>query len=77
VASFDTGISSLGKGVGLRLLVKVFGYAAERIAKELEAKGGKPVVPPEGFFVEDREGPLKEGELKRASEWAKRIRKNI
>lgn len=74
VASFDTGISSQGKGVGLKLLVRVFGYAASRIAKELEAKGGKLAVPPEGFFVEGREGPLKDGELKRASGWAKKIR---
>lgn len=73
-AAFDTGISSEGKGVGIKLLVKVLGYAAGRIARELEKKGGKLVVPPEGFIVEDKEGPLKEGELNRASEWAKGIR---
>jgi hypothetical protein len=34
-------------------------------------RGGELCIPPEGFFVEGTEGPLKEGELKRAAEWAK------
>jgi hypothetical protein len=32
--------------------------------------GGKLVVPPEIFHVTEREGPLDEGELERAQEWA-------
>jgi hypothetical protein len=36
-------------------------------------KGGELIAPPEGFFVQGTEGPLKEGELERASDWAKQI----
>ena len=75
VAAFDTRMPEAEVGKGLRLLMKMGGYAAPRIAKELQKKGGNLVVPPEGFFVKDREGPLKEGELERAAEWGKKIDK--
>lgn len=73
VAAFDTRIHSSDVGKGLRLFMKIGGYAALRIANALKKKGGNLVVPPEGFFVEDKEGPLKEGELERAASWAKGI----
>jgi flavodoxin len=57
----------------LRILVNLFGYAAKPIADRLEKKGGERIMPPEGFFVEGTEGPLKEGELERAADWAKQI----
>ena len=44
VAAFDTR--------GARKLLSVFGYAARWLAKEMEARGGTLVVPPQGFFVE-------------------------
>jgi hypothetical protein len=53
--------------------MKMGGYAAGRMAESLKKKGVSLVVPPEGFFVKDREGPLKEGELERAADWAKTI----
>ena len=31
------------------------------------------VVPPEGFFIKDKEGPLKDGELERATAWGAQI----
>ncbi|MFH1647022.1 MAG: flavodoxin family protein [Chloroflexota bacterium] len=65
VAAFDTRVPTK--------IVKVFGYAAGRIAGNLEGKGGTLVVPPEGFFVKGTKGPLKEGELERAAVWAKGI----
>jgi len=65
VAAFDTRLSTR--------LVKVFGYAADKIAADLKAKGGEPVLPPGGFLVKGRKGPLKEGELERAAAWAKEI----
>jgi len=49
----------------------IFGYAAKRIARTLESKGGKLVAPPEGFFVLGIKGPLKDGELERVAGWAK------
>lgn len=60
----------------LRLAVKVAGdsaYAAPRIAAVLEKAGATMVVAPEGFIVTDTEGPLREGELERAAEWARSI----
>lgn len=60
----------------LRLAVKVAGesaYAAPRIAAVLEKAGATMVVAPEGFIVTDTEGPLREGELERAAEWARGV----
>ncbi len=59
------------QGVGLRILMSVIRYAAERIAKDLAKKGGRLVAKPEGFIVENKEGPLKPGELERTNKWAK------
>ncbi len=74
VAAFDTRITleDVNSAV-LNFFVKLFGYAAEPIGKRLTKKGGDLVMPPEGFYVEGTEGPLKEGELERAKAWAKRI----
>lgn len=74
VAAFDTRISmdDVDSPI-LPPLVKLFGYAAEPIAKRLERKGGNRVLPPEGFFVNGTEGPMKEGELDRAAAWAEQI----
>jgi flavodoxin I len=65
VASFDTRLAA--KWVG------VFGYAAGRIARALEEAGGTLVAPGEGFVVKGREGPLKDGELERAADWAREL----
>ncbi len=65
VAAFDTRFTAKW--------VKIFGYAAGRIANELKKKGGNLLVSPEGFFVKGTKGPLKEGELKRAAEWSEGI----
>ncbi len=64
-------ITGKDKGVGIRILTGVFGYAAGRIADSLKGKGGYLMVPPEGFIVEGNGGPLKQGELERAASWAK------
>lgn len=76
VASFDTRftMSSIEELRVLPFFVRLFGYAAEPISERLQKKGGKLVIPPEGFFVEDVEGSLKNGELERAADWAKQIR---
>ncbi|HEX7456387.1 MAG TPA: flavodoxin family protein [Candidatus Nanoarchaeia archaeon] len=73
VAAFDTRFEKSGHGIGLRLLMAVINFAAPRIADTLKKKGGVLVAEPEGFFVEGKEGPLKEGELERAKTWAKGI----
>jgi flavodoxin len=74
VAAFDTRFKADElDSAGLRFVVKTGGYAAKRIAAQLKKAGGNLIVPPEGFYVEDTEGPLKAGELERAAGWAKII----
>jgi flavodoxin len=74
VAAFDTRIAVEDTNSRiLRFLVKLFGYAAGPIARKLEKKGGEVALPAEGFFVQDTEGPLREGELERAAEWARQV----
>lgn len=75
VATFDTRLTqSQIESVGiLAFFVRIFGYAAKPIADRLQKKGGQLAVPPEGFYVADSEGPLVEGELERAAEWASKI----
>ena len=74
VAAFDTRLDTddVNSSV-LNVFVKFFGYAAKPIAGRLQKKGGTPVVPPEGFYVEDTEGPLKDGELERAATWTEQL----
>ena len=65
VTSFDTRVKVV--------IARLFGYAAGRIAGGLKGKGGRLVAPPQGFIVKGNEGPLAEGELERATNWAKGI----
>jgi len=44
--------------------------ASKRLSGKLRKLGGKRLVPPETFHVVEREGPLYDGELERAMEWA-------
>lgn len=74
VAVFDTRIAAGGQGVWLRMLIGIIGYAEARMVKGLQAKGGI-VIAEEGFIVEGKEGPLREKELERAANWARKILK--
>jgi flavodoxin len=65
VAAFDTRFSTKW--------VKMFGYAAEKIAAGLQAKGGNLVAAPGCFFVKSEKGPLQDGETERAATWAREI----
>lgn len=74
VAAFDTRFKADElDSAGVRFIVRTGGYAAKRIASQLKRAGGTLTVPPEGFYVEDTEGPLKAGELERARNWATRL----
>ena len=53
--------------------VKVFGYAAGKIAERMEALGATLVTEPEGFIVEGKKGPLTGGELERVAAWAQSL----
>lgn len=71
VAAFDTRFKADElKSATTRFVVKTGGYAAKRIATQLQKAGGAMAAPPEGFYVEDIEGPLKSGEIERAAAWA-------
>ena len=63
VAAFDTRLTTR--------LVRIFGYAAPRIADSLKKKGGTLIGSPGDFHVTGGKGPLKEGEIERAAAWAK------
>ncbi|MFZ5916504.1 MAG: flavodoxin family protein [Chloroflexota bacterium] len=69
VAAFDTRTPPT-------ILSRIFGFAAPRIASRLEKKGGTLLALPEGFLVQGIKGPLKEGELERATAWAKELVEN-
>jgi flavodoxin I len=68
VATFDTRVPAKW--------VKIFGFAAGKIAGRLKKKGGILISSPEGFFVEGTKGPLKEGKLEHSAKWAKEIIKS-
>jgi len=73
-AAFDSRISSdKVKSGALKFMMKKFGYAASDIEKELKKKGADIAAPPEGFFVEESEGPLTEGEENRAAAWVQKM----
>jgi len=75
VAAFDTRIPMDDNVPGfLRLMVKIFGYADKPLHDLLLKKGGQFTISSEGFFVADSKGPLLEGELARAAEWAQKIK---
>jgi flavodoxin len=75
VAVFDTRLTltEIEKSPPLPFFVKIFGYAAERMVKILQAKDGELVLPGAGFFVMGTKGPLMEGEQERAENWARTI----
>jgi flavodoxin len=74
VTAFDTRLSMADvNSKFLSFMVKIFGYAADTMVKILQKKGGTLLVPPEWFLVKDSEGPLKDSELERTTEWAQRI----
>jgi flavodoxin len=74
VTAFDTRMDpkEVGSAI-LTVMVNIFGYAAKPIGDKLVKKGGMLKVAPEGFVVEGKEGPLREGQLERAANWAREL----
>lgn len=71
--AFDTRIDASTIGFFLFRWLVARNYADKKIQKVLLQKGATAAAPSEGFIVLDREGPLKDGELERASAWAKTL----
>ena len=71
-AAFDTGSTKENQNIFVKALIGFFGYASPRIAKVLNKKEANNIGS-ETFFVLDMKGPLKDGEIERAKEWARRI----
>lgn len=67
VASFDTRYRMS------KWLLWLAGSATKRIARKLKGKKGILLLKPESFIVTGRQGPLEDGELERASLWAKAV----
>jgi flavodoxin len=65
LAAFDTRAKSF--------IVKLFGWAGDKIENSLKGKGGNITAQPQGFFVKSAKGPLVEGEEERATTWARAI----
>ncbi len=77
-AAFDTRVAleTIGSPV-FRFIVDKGGYAANTISKTLVNNGARLVAPGEGFYVTGEQGPLKDGELERATAWAQRLLQGI
>ncbi len=75
VAAFDTRLTraEIDKTPPLSFFVRIYGYAGQRIAKQLRKKGGELVLPEQGFLVEGMQGPLVQGEVERAEGWAQEL----
>lgn len=52
-----------------------FGFAAVRMADQLREQGNILISEPMGFIVTGKKGPLAEGELERATQWARGLSK--
>jgi flavodoxin len=78
-AAFDTRFTQekIQENKVLAFFVSLFGYAARPMARALSRKGARTVLPPEGFYVGDLEGPLLEDELDRAREWGRQILERV
>ncbi len=66
VATFDT-----------RMNVWYHGDAAGKMLQALRRAGGRVAGKPIGCIVETKDGPLRDGELNRAADWAKKIIQTI
>jgi flavodoxin len=71
-AAFDTSTPKQGQGFFINMITRIFGNAAPRIAKALAQKGAE-VIDSKIFWVDGKEGPMLEGELKKAKKWAKEL----
>jgi len=65
-ASFDT-----------RIDIFFHGDAMKKISQKLEGAGAEIISPPLSFMVSGMEGPLRDGELEKARDWAKTLKEHF
>jgi flavodoxin len=73
VAVFDTRLDEKDVNFILRILIGKLSFAAPKMAALLKEKGANLIKPPKGFFVGGKEGPMKKGEMEKASGWLKNV----
>jgi DNA-binding ferritin-like protein len=49
------------------------GDAKDHMAEKIRNLGGKPIAKPKEFYVKGKDGPLFEGEIEKAGQWARQI----
>lgn len=64
------------KAIAFDTRVKLFihGDAAGKISKKLNEAGAEIIAKPMAFFVKGKEGPLFDGEIEKAMQWAKGLK---
>ena len=74
VAAFDTRIDATSiRNPISAFLARRSRSAAADVEKRLRHLGGSPAGPAEGFVVQQKTGPLREGETDRARQWARAL----
>lgn len=68
-----SGLAAAAFDTRYRMPVWKSGSAATSIARKAKRAGASLLVAPESFFVSGRKGPLEEGEVRHAREWAVQI----
>jgi flavodoxin len=70
-----TGVKAAAFDTRVRLFVH--GDAAKKMTESLKAGGAEIVSKPMAFYVRGSEGPLRSGELDKATTWAKDLLKRV
>jgi flavodoxin len=71
---FDTRLEKNNQGFGLKIVMSVIGYAAEKMERQFRNRGGKILVKAGGFMVTNKEGPIIKGELEKLKSWVDEIK---
>lgn len=74
VAVFSTGMPAGSVNFLLKLVIKLLGYAASPTLAGILKNGAFRAAEPVDFMVKEKQGPLLEGELQRAGQWAESIK---
>ncbi len=77
VALFDTRMDEQKQSLGLKLLMKTIGFAAPKMVAVVKKNGGNIMLPPQGFIVTAKEGPLADGESHSIKQWTKQLIKSL